>query len=268
MYANATPRLPEKKSGTTPMQTYLQMLRESLPQHEFCTVGTTAAPLPQVRPRVWILGAAKDAGLTPETWAKAVSQLENRSHQQHHHIHTCYEAVTDPRAGQASNMDWKQEAAYAECFAKALEKCVAHKKLDKSDPVPRRDARLSASFKFDTPWQAANADVLALIMKKKASSGTDADAAEGIADLSQSAFMARVSHSGVWGTLTTSSALFDFGRRMHVPARAHMKMNGWDDVDVKRLSDAEVREGMGNGMALPSLCRILFPLLQHLKYFR
>ena len=68
--------------------------------------------------------------------------------------------------------------------------------------------------------------------------------------------------------LEKSSALFDFDRGQFLPVKAYWRMMGWSsETDISCLSQSEAMQISGNGMAVTTTCRILFPLLKHLGYF-
>ncbi|CAE7247301.1 unnamed protein product [Symbiodinium microadriaticum] len=77
-----------KKEKTTPLAHYMQRLPEAFPEHTWAMAQSkTAAPLPQKRPWVWLLGCHKDTGFSPTEWASAASALEQDPF--------CYDAHAD-----------------------------------------------------------------------------------------------------------------------------------------------------------------------------
>ena len=69
------------------------------------------------------------------------------------------------------------------------------------------------------------------------------------------------SSSGNAQTLTTSSQLYSFERDRVLLGLEHLRMQGWPDVQVPEdMSDQQLKELAGEGMALPCIGSILFAL--------
>ena len=97
-------------------------------------------------------------------------------------------------------------------------------------------------MKDESEWVQANADVVPMIFGELVSSMDQEDVAEKLvlaADLSQSSDRCKTSSSGVWGTLTTMSRLFDFISGTSLDPRMYLHMLG---SDCQQLSVAGLKE--------------------------
>lgn len=162
----------------------------------------------------------------------------------------------------------ESEAAYAAAFAPALKK-VATTLGDGFNPPEtacRASARLAA-LSGCTPWLRANADVCEFLIKQIAHDLENQGFTLGsqVADLSQSGSRAPISVHGVWGTLTTSSKLFDFVTGKWLSSRGHMALMGFttDHIDTSALSDSDLQSLAGNAMNICQVAKVLFPILRH-----
>ncbi|CAE6939247.1 unnamed protein product [Symbiodinium sp. CCMP2592] len=146
-----------KKKKTTPLAHYMQRLQEAFPEHTWAVAhSTTAAPLPQKRPRVWLLGCHKETGFSPTDWASAASALEQYPF--YYDIRTFY-APEDTKQLQTKEADnvvhAHADAEYHSKFAALLQKCFDHGVLDKKSlAVPPRHERASAKWKSLTTSSA------------------------------------------------------------------------------------------------------------------
>ena len=131
---------------------------------------------------------------------------------------------------------------------------------------PARHARPSATLGAGlSPWAQANCDVYSFILSQREKDvqqyGPLPRPMFLVADVGQSKF--RVSLSGLWGTLCTSSKLMrmDTWQVLSGKGMPAMLGNKMEDKVLLGLSESELSSLSGNAMAFTQLARVLLPVL-------
>ena len=213
-------------------------------------VKLTSAPLPESRPRLWWLGS-RDPGLTADVWKLAVEDIEKHAKalpQQHlsaFFARSTGEGFREPD----KDATWDREAQYHQIFAKAMSDAIKNKRLEKTTkpkPMNERVSACNASLQTSSPTVRAMADVYEVIVDKQVQDvqasdpGLAAKITTRAADIGQSAHRGHIALSGTWGTLCTSSNIFDYNSGKFLSAREMLAMLGFDGrscwVAIKRAS--------------------------------
>ena len=172
-------------------------------------------------------------------------------------------------------------------------------------PVAERPSRNVGPMQAQTASTRAMADCMDLMRERlhdKKDLKVQGDKLTLVADLPQSSDRCKVSTSGWWGALTTSSRLYDFCSEKFLDPEHHLSLLGWDISKLKLgvMKDKEPHHSLeclffnaggdkrakrvcptfishmchpiydlsGNGMSLAPTTKVLSPLLRHMGYFK
>ncbi|CAE7814073.1 sinIM [Symbiodinium sp. CCMP2592] len=260
----------DKKS---PLEIYLETLRSRLPGYDIEWVEVGGHPLPERRERLWILGS-RDPEFGGKAWTDKVRELELKcvTSLPIVHLSTMFEKGGDAQPPPpAADPSWKDEATYHSTFAKMMSRSIEQKKVTKDahiKPLKERASQVMPALGRFTAWQKANVDALEVILNQTATRVPKSFPLLPIADISQSTAFARTSVVGTWSTLTTATMILNFQTGKIEPPRSHFQMLGWPaDVELKGFSDPELYDMCGNAMSVAAVCKVLAPVLRHLKCF-
>ena len=268
---------PEGTSKKSPLDHYLENLEKGLPEYSVTVAMICAAPLPERRERLFILGS-RSKDFSAKDWAAMVEHLQSIAiGLPKHHVRTFLDlgapaAAQEKPEVEPNSLEWMAEYSghFSTCLGNISGKGGMAELTDAD--VKEAGSRISDRYPHvlkKTPWLAATADVNEILVDalcQKAGCHTEPR----LADLSQSCGRGSVSVHGTLGTLTTSMRLFSYDHGQFVQAEKHMKILGWDSKSVKLatecLSSAEIYEAAGNGMSWAAVLKVLLPLLKHLGF--
>lgn len=278
-------RLPRSKKAKedeveiSPKDYYESRFKEELHGYTVECIELSSSPLPENRPRLWWLGS-RSKSFAAQEWKQKVETLEKVAlGLPRHHLAPIFESRRRIASASAepleADLGYQAEAAYTQAFAQGMEKAIRAKRLPKDVCPPPRDQRPSSrmpALKMQSPWCQGTADVYHLILQEKvASYGGNVPLGDLtlVADVSQSCNRGHVSVCGTWGTLTTSSHLFDFHSETFLEGADHMAILGWGDKPcLDALRRKEIVEMAGNAMSLGHVVKVLLPLFSFLGYYQ
>ncbi|CAE7737139.1 unnamed protein product [Symbiodinium sp. CCMP2592] len=268
-------------SKKSPLDSYLEKLGTRLPEYSVTAVMADAAPLPERRERVFILGS-RTTDLDATAWAAAVECLQRFSAgKPKHHVQTLL-SLGDPAARDgaqaAANRPLKWMSEYSSCLSTAL--ATLSDKGGMTDVTEetvkaagKRISDLYPDVLKTTPRIAATADgneILIDSMCKAAEAQGAPPSVPKLADLSQSVGRGSVWIHGTIGTLTTSTNYFSYDHGRFVDPEDHLRILGWDEESIKLasecLSKAELQEAAGNGMSWAAVLKVLLPMLMRMGF--
>ena len=195
---------------------------------------------------------------------------------------------------------------YCSYFAEQVNKAIDKKILPpdvKIRPVAERPSRNVGPMQAQTASTRAIADCMDLMLERlydKEDLKVQGDKLTLVADLPQSSDRCKVSASGWWGTLTTSSRLYDFCSEKFLDPEHHLSLLGWGISKLKLgvMKDKEPHHSLEclffnaggdrrakrvcptfishmchpiydlSGMSLAQTTKVLSPLLRHMGYFK
>ena len=265
------PENPEERKS--PLDIYLETLRSRLTDYDIHWMEVSGHPLPERRDRIYILGS-RDPEFTGTAWADKVNEMEYHciSKLPIVHLSTMFQKTRDgdvqaPPA--AAEPTWNDEAAYHETFAKMMAKSIEKKKITRDahvKPIKERASQVMPSLRNFTAWQKANIDALEVILNQNETRVPKDTPLLPCADISQSTGFSKTSLLGTWSTLTTATEILNFKTGKVEPPRSHFQMLGWPaDLDLRGFSDSELYDMCGNAMSVAAVCKVLAPVLRHLK---
>ena len=188
------------------------------------------------RPRLWWIGSRAE-DFKAEAWKKKVEGLHAKAQlQPRQSMYPYFQAsVGNKGPDMERGPSHEQEASYSKYFADQVNKAIAAKRLPKDIVPPARQDRPSASSHHlagQTPWTQAVADCLDMALSHIYDEHDLAVAKtcgrNVVGDLSQNCGRCRTSASGWWGTLTTSSRLYDFNSGKFLDPQQHLALMGFD----------------------------------------
>ena len=227
---------------------YDGLLKDRLPEYSCHVVRLTSAPLPEQRPRLWWLGS-RVPEFPAATWGEEVEHIQKLCQGlPRQHLFPYFAECQDAAAvdlDEAGAETWKATSDYHHYFAKNMAKCCGSV-LPKDFVPPKLEARASQTvpaLRELGPWARASADVQHLLVEREVLSLPEKPPHMTlIADLSQSCHRAKINIAGTWGTLTTSSKLFDFASQRFLHPSKHFQLLGMDtsklSLEGLRQSDA------------------------------
>ena len=232
---------------------YDEELQNGLEGYTLASLELTSAPLAETRPRIWWLGSC-DADFEAATWKKAVEQIQEAATRiPRQSLFPLFEASKGVGGAPASDNAAQQydlEAKYSQIFAEQMHKAIRAKKIpENAKPKPReeRPSAVQPNLQKQAPGCKAIADVVELILTYQYDhddmAGAPGDKVNMVADISQSSERCKISVNGVWGTLTTSSRLFDFIGGKFLDAQMHLRLLGLDPdkLNLTALKEKETQ---------------------------
>ena len=232
-------------------------------------------PLPEHRPRVWLVGS-KDAAWSADQWHEEIMSLHASCRELPQH--TLHSLVSEygttklsenHQGGTEIAKAWEHDAKYAAAFAAALKKAASRLPHDyQPKPIMQRPSKFYEWA--NTPWLQAQVDVYAALFDAFPVSNE----ALCMADISQSLNRGSTPSDGSWGTVTTSTKLaciagkhgqLDLSGRLLQP-KAHLGMMGYSVPKLKLsgLSGRDCQQLAGNAMSFTQAALCLAPLLKHI----
>ena len=252
--------------------------------------GTTAAyccvkanPLPTPRPRLYFFVSSDSTVAASDLAAECRRISEIASAMKVHHVKAIFDATVSQsqpvkvKQSQATELKAMatadEEAKYSLYFAQALKKAHACQKLSHDVKVPAREKRPSQchdGLQRLSPWIRSQVDVYSLMLTQKIAESQEPQKAYGIADVSQTVNRGSVFINGATPTLTTSTLLYDFGKKQLVPPASLFNLHGWvgANLDVAGLTRPELTGLVGRGMTTTALTVSLMPVLCKLGYLK
>ena len=287
---------------------YERRMGEVLRQYSIACVELTSAPMAENRPRLWWLGS-RDEGFRASDWKKAVEDLHAQAcGLQRQSMHPYFHASQGGRGKDVEGPPLHEtEALYSKYFSEQVNKAIQANRLPKDAKAMDRRERPSARHSHlaaQNPYTQAVADCLHMALpymyheQDVNLDENERNCRPVVADLSQNSARARTSASGWWGTLTTSSRLYDFVSGKVLDAAQHLALLGFDisklnlgtltDKDSRQFSFTvmlttrghakstceatskvqEICDLAGNGMSLGQTTKVFIPLLKHMGYFK
>lgn len=253
----------------SPLEHYMSYIKKHLPMYTVADLSATSAPLPERRPRVWIVGSRCD-DFKAASWAALAVHLENVcvAKPRHHMDHLLVPKAPNvrPAAATKSKEDagrqWAKDAAYHKHFSEGLQKALDAKRLPE-DTVPpdmgKRPSRRPENNQM-TAAQAGSLDVYSMIIAAAQDTGDTK-----YADITQATHRGQVVLHGVVKTLATSTRLYDLKTFSYIKPERHLAILGYGpDLKLDLVTEAELYEMSGNAMSLAGLCKVMSPLLAHL----
>ena len=227
---------------------------EVLKQYSIACVELNSAPMAENRPRLWWMGS-RDEGFRADAWKKAVEDLHAQAcGQQRQSMHPYFHASQGGRGKDVEGRPLhEKEALYGKYFAEQVNRAIAAKRLPKDVKAMDRQERPSAQnchLAVQSPHTQAVADCLHIALpymyheQDVNLDQNERNCRPVVADLSQNSARARTSASGWWGTLTTSSRLYDFVSGKVLDAEQHLALLGFDisKLNLGTMTDKDSRQ--------------------------
>ena len=264
----------------TPLDYYVAQL-QGLGYNVTC-LTLTSAPLPEARPRLWILCSGPAASYSAEKWRDDILEIHKMADFPQHHLRAFFQKfggsakdVFKGAVARKGSSSWEHDASYAQSYSDSISKAIAGGRLDKGRkkiPEASRPSHTEESLEDLTPCQKAMVDVYSEIVAKLVAeakaTGTPATSLYPVADISQSTSRGHVELSGQWGTLCTSSRLMEMSTYRVLNGQGLMAMMGHalEDKVLVGLSQSDLSKMAGNGMGFTQLSKVLLPfVLQWMK---
>ena len=258
---------PRSACGADEKSTALEFVMRNLPAGVEC-FEANARPLPTMRRRILFF----QPGQVGHAFAKLSASMPAHCCHMKHFLGELEQQDSQQAPSADAASDAKMQSEYADYYARALQKAIDCNKLPGDVYVPSASLRRSAKLKFG-PWMSAQIDVYDL-MRKSAMTRTVGDEEEHdyvIADVSQSTNRGSMTRGGKIPTLTTASRLFCFepGKAGLITAEDCFKLHGHtcnSNWSWAGLSQCDIRNVVGNGMACSTMVLAVCPVLQKLGY--
>ncbi|CAE7458843.1 Nek5 [Symbiodinium sp. CCMP2592] len=241
-------RAPEDESATqSPKDVFDEVISKELPNFNVQCINLDSAPMAEQVSRI----------------SAAAKTIPRQSLQ----FYFDQSSVAEVGVPESQEYDGTREVAYTQHFATQMQKAIEAGRIPKTAVPKHRHLRPSSvckALQCMPPGTQAIADVALMILVEK--HGDLENLPVAIADVSQSSDRLKLSVTGIWGTITTSSKLFDFKSEKLLDARMQLQLLGIDvkDVMVTWLKDKEITDMAGNAMSISQCTQVLLPLLSHL----
>ena len=225
---------------------YDKVLAEAMTGYSIECVQLSSAPLPEIRPRLWWVGS-RCPSFSASRWKSEIEHIQKASEAMaQQNLSPYFEASSDTPDAEITAPSWQRESKYHEMFASNMARMG--KLLKDTEPLPHADrpSQKLKALQAGSPCTQATADIMSMVLDieiRSASRVPGSAVLTKVADLSQTCTRARTSISGQWGTLTTSSKLFDFVSGKYLDVKHHLRLLGMDPslVTLKAIRDSEPR---------------------------